>query len=262
VKIGMNLLKKHACARRQTFGRSHQGADQEASMTRSFEKKLLGYVAVASTVAFTGSRATQGALITNSFTGILGTGGQLVDSSGNSFLSMGNDAVANVNGTGDPGVHLYVTNNKDKDSASYLTTGPTSTGALANILAGTVLGPSVALPSGTAWENNLSGTDNDIAYIDTVTGQQYVPTANAGATPYQFAIGTPGYFGFFFTPGSTTDYGYALINYDRFGHESVTYTYDDSGAAVTVPPTAVPEPASLSLLALGAVAMLRRTRKL
>jgi hypothetical protein len=230
-------------------------------MARNFEKKLLGYAAVASTVAFAGTHTAQGALVTNSITGVPGAGGQLVDESNNSFLSMGNDSVANVNGTGDAGVHLYVTNNKDSDNASYVTTGPSGTGALANLLGGTVLGPSTSLPGGLNWENNLSGTDNDIAYIDTVTGQQYVPTVNVGDTPYQFAIGTPGYFGFYFTPGGTTDYGYAQITYAANGATSVTYTYDDSGAAVTVPTAAVPEPASLSMLAFGAVAMLRRMRK-
>jgi hypothetical protein len=230
-------------------------------MSRNFEKKLLGYAAMASTIALAGSRSGQAAIVTHTITGVPGMGGQFVDASGNSFLSMGNDAVTNVNGTGDPGVHLYVTNNKDSDNASYASFGPTGTGALANLLPGTVLGPTATLPAGVNWENNLSGTDNDIAYIDTVTGQQYVPSADVGNTPDQFSIGTPGYFGFFFTPGSTTDYGYAQIVYDASGNSSITYTYDDSGAAVTIPTTSVPEPASLSLLALGAVAVIRRPRK-
>jgi hypothetical protein len=231
--------------------------EQEKKMRKNFEKKLIGYAAVASATAFAGGHTAQGALVIASFNGVPGTGGQLVDSANNSFLSMGNDAVANVNGTGDAGVHLYVTNNKDKDSASYLTTGPASTGALANLLPGTVLGATA--PAGTAWENSLSGTDNDIAYVDSVTGQQYVPTANIGVTPYHFSLNTPGYFGFFFTPaGGPTDYGWGLINYDKNGNESVTYAYDNSGAPVAV--GAVPEPTSLSVLALGAVAMLRRSR--
>jgi hypothetical protein len=113
-----------------------------------------------------------------------------------------------------------------------------------------------------SWESSLSGTDNDIAYIDSVTGMQYVPTANVGATPYQFSLNTPGYFGFSFTPsGGTTDYGYAQIDYNSAGVESVTYSYDDSGASVTIPGGAVPEPTSLSVLAFGAVGLLRRHRK-
>jgi hypothetical protein len=144
------------------------------------------------------------------------------------------------------------------ENAGYVTTGNTGTGALANLAGGTVLGAS--LSSGLAWEYTANGTDNDIAYIDTVTGQQYVPAGSVATTPYQFPINTPGYFGFTFTPGSTTDYGYALLSYTAAGTTSVTYTYDNSGAAVTVPTTAVPEPGSLSLLALGSLVMLRRSR--
>lgn len=228
-------------------------------MVRGLEKKLLGYGAAVSAVALFSSRAAQGMLVTNSFTGTTGNGGGLVDESDQTFLSMGNDAVSNANGTSDPGVHLYVTNNKDKDSASYIYTGPSGTGALANLPVGTVLGPSTALPAGLAYENNLSGSDNDMAYIDTTTGLEYAN--NPSDTPTEFPLNTPGYFGFTFTPGSTLDYGYAQVNFSANGTESVTYTYDDSGAAVTVGQTAtVPEPTALSLLALGASALLRRKR--
>ena len=228
-------------------------------MVRGLERKLLGYGAVVSAVALFSSRAAQGMLVTNSFTGTVGAGGELVDESGNTFLSMGNDAISNANGTSDPGIHLYVTNNKDKDMRKLCLYGRIRHWALANLPVGAVLGPSTPLPAGTAYENNLDGSDNDIAYIDTATGMEYAN--NPSNTPTQFPLNTPGYFGFSFTPGSTLDYGYAEIDFNAAGVESVTYTYDDSGAAVTVGQTApVPEPTALSLLALGASVLLRRKR--
>jgi PEP-CTERM motif len=88
-----------------------------------------------------------------------------------------------------------------------------------------------------------------------------------------FANVSSGYLGFSFadpTVASQTDYGYVALS-NSFGTTAPSatltidsFTYDNTGAAVIVGTTAVPEPASLTMLAMGAAGVgvyLARRRK-
>jgi hypothetical protein len=81
--------------------------------------------------------------------------------------------------------------------------------------------------------------------------------------------GSTQYLGFEFTPGAGgTDYGYVALSVFATPLSAPTievqsFTYDDSGASVTIPGSATPEPGSFTLLAAGAagIAALRARRK-
>jgi hypothetical protein len=163
-----------------------------------------------------------------------------IDAYGQSFLNSGDDSAnfkQDTSGNYHNGAHLYLTNKFSSYKGSYLYTGSTNTGAVANLPVGTLLGPGIIPAGTTGYENNISNTtDNDIAYTDSSTGLTY--NANSGSAPTQFSVGTTGYYAFSIQPngGSQTDYGYASITFDSDGNEYGNYAYNTTGGSITVAP--------------------------
>ena len=101
-------------------------------------------------------------------------------------------------------------------------------------------------------------------------------TANSGiggdAGAQGWSMGDTGFFGFKFTSGPNTYYGWGEVVFDPanngtkgHGFQFTRLYYDDTGAAVTVGDTGsvIPEPSTyaLALLAAGGVAAYRSRRK-
>jgi hypothetical protein len=88
------------------------------------------------------------------------------------------------------------------------------------------LNPGQVVDASLSW---VSGTDGYTPVAPTLPGSNYLAFRNT-------SIGN--------------DYGYLNIDFEGSNQTLVSYTYDNTGAAVTVG-AAVPEPASLALLGLG-----------
>jgi hypothetical protein len=217
-------------------------------MVRQFDRKLRMYCAAGSAAATMLAVAghSQGQVFQGSFSHDLGgnDSGSIdpTDAYGQSFFDTGDDTIDSTHqlgtdGNNHTGAHLYLTNKFSSYKGSYLYTGNAGSGAVANLPVGSIIGPGT-LPSGTAFENSLNGTDNDIAYTDSTTGTVFTPQVNSGSTPTQFSVLTTGYYGFSIQPngGTQTDYGYAAITFDSSGDVSGTFAYNTTGGAITVAP--------------------------
>ena len=89
--------------------------------------------------------------------------------------------------------------------------------------------------------------------------------AGYGFTNSHFLSPGPGFIGFRFNGGAGIEYGWARVTMNGAGGNGFTvvdYAWADPGTAIVTGQTAVPEPASLGLLAVGAAGLLiwRRSR--
>lgn len=91
----------------------------------------------------------------------------------------------------------------------------------------TWLTPGAVINGALAWESNL---DAYMPLGGQVVGLNYIAARN---------------------PSSGSFYGYMTFDYNGIDLVLKSYTYDDTGAALTVGGEAVPEPASMALLGLG-----------
>ncbi len=104
---------------------------------------------------------------------------------------------------------------------------------------------------------------------DIVDATDIFATTAAGSSTHignaadQFASGAEGYLGFSLIDNSDAGpyYGWMRVNFSNSGGTGtlIDWAYDNSGAPITV--GVVPEPASITLLGLGAVALVLRRRK-
>lgn len=126
--------------------------------------------------------------------------------------------------------------------------------SVSNMFVGTAAG-NFRYPS-----NLASGANIAAGPFAAFNGAFFATLAYAGGYAHsKFLDPGTGFIGFKFNGGAGVEYGWAKVTMDgspENGFTIVSYAWADNGTSITAGQTAVPEPASLGLLALGAAGLL------
>ena len=223
------------------------------------ERKLLTYSAAAASVGAAG--AAHAAIVYS-------PGPQTIANGGSANIDFNSDGVTDASITNQAGL---------KNSLRYYANGTTDSSTNAQT-SGIAYAPftdtahpvrPAALTAGTPINGLLNYMVDAGGKANTLLGDGTVGSVGNDQNVGYFVANSsvPQYLGVQFTANSQTFYGWVgLSNLGDPASSTSTgtvtgYAYDDTGAAILAGATAVPEPAGLGLLAVGAAGLLRRRKQ-
>ena len=200
-------------------------------------RKLMTYTAAAgAAVAANGAKSTEAAIVYTPGSFVFGSGGTIsidFDHNGTEEYQLGNR-------TGPTRVVILKDNNALSSNA-YATTP--ANGQPAALAFGTSIGSNFTFANSYDADLANPGTDGNFSVDPTGNNPQYL------GVQFQLASSGPTYYGWV---------GVDITNGADLSGNVTGYAYDNTGSAINA--GAVPEPAALSLLAVGAAFLARRRR--